>query len=87
MVSFLKGKEHYESEVEFLQDDSTVELELKPVSDSCETTEAMPDQDFYDEDITSKELMLIVEDNAELRLFLRSIFSSEYRVVEAIDGL
>ncbi len=87
MVSFLKGKEHYESEVEFLQDDSTVELELKPVSDSCETTEAMADQDLYDEDITSKELMLIVEDNAELRLFLRSIFSSEYRVVEAIDGL
>lgn len=87
MVSFLKGKEHYERGVEFLQDDSTVELELKPVSDSYEIAEVMPDQGPYNEEIISKELMLIVEDNAELRLFLRSIFSSEYRIVEAIDGL
>ena len=36
---------------------------------------------------TSKELMLLVEDNQELREFLRSIFTPVYRVVEAADGM
>ena len=31
--------------------------------------------------------MLIVEDNSELRVFLRSIFVSKFRVVEAVDGV
>lgn len=31
--------------------------------------------------------MLLVEDNSELRLFLRSIFAAEYRIVEAVDGM
>lgn len=31
--------------------------------------------------------MLLVEDNQELRVFLRSIFASNYRVVEAADGM
>lgn len=31
--------------------------------------------------------MLLVEDNQELRVFLRTIFSSTYRVVEAADGM
>ena len=35
----------------------------------------------------SKGTMLLVEDFSELRLFLRSIFASEYRVVEAVDGM
>lgn len=29
----------------------------------------------------------MVEDNSELRIFLRSIFSSKYRIVEAADGM
>ena len=36
---------------------------------------------------TSKGLMLLVEDNSELRIFLRSIFASEYRIVEAANGV
>lgn len=31
--------------------------------------------------------MLLVEDNSELRIFLRSIFASEYRIVEAANGM
>jgi hypothetical protein len=34
------------------------------------------------EESSSKELMLLVEDNQELRSFLRSIFASTYRVVK-----
>ena len=39
------------------------------------------------EESSSKELMLLVEDNQELRSFLRSIFASTYRVVEASEGM
>ena len=31
--------------------------------------------------------MLLVEDNQELRTFLRTIFSPVYRVIEAVDGM
>ena len=32
-------------------------------------------------------MMLLVEDNQELRTFLRTIFSPVYRVIEAVDGM
>ena len=35
---------------------------------------------------TQKKTMLLVEDNLELRYFLRSIFRSDFRVIEAADG-
>lgn len=36
---------------------------------------------------TSKGLVLLVKDNAELRIFLWSTFSPEYRIVEVVDGM
>ena len=75
-VDFLKGKEHYDESVEFLQDDATVSMEVaEQVTDIV-----IPDSD-------PQGTMLLVEDNSELRLFLRSIFASEYRIVEAVDGM
>ena len=47
--------------------------------------ETLPDE--AGEDTDAKGTMLLVEDNSELRLFLRSIFASEYRIVEAVDGM
>ena len=44
-------------------------------------------QDEESEEASNKEVMLLVEDNQELRVFLRTIFSSTYRVVEAADGM
>ena len=73
-----------------MQDDATVCLEVQrqqteeTVSPQSETErEAQENEDMA----TSKGLMLLVEDNAELRIFLRSIFSPEYRIVEAADGM
>ena len=92
-VDFQKGKEHYDDSVEFMQDDVTVGLEVhrQQVED---TDEAVFSQSVTEETVqgngeveTSKGLMLLVEDNSELRIFLRSIFSSEYRIVEAADGM
>lgn len=99
-VDFLKGKKQYDSEVEFILEDSEVSVRMEQVVDiansSIQSEVALANATGLDEPLTvedapgedlSKELMLLVEDNQELRSFLRSIFSSTYRVIEACDGL
>ena len=98
-VDFLKGKEHYNSAVEFILDDSAAPLSMERIVDiansSLQTEAAIVDAPGLEisvaeeeaEESSSKELMLLVEDNQELRSFLRSIFASTYRVVEASDGM
>ena len=56
------------------------------VSDDSEKIDDVYGEEFAKEE-NSKELMLLVEDNQELREFLRSIFTPVYRVVEAADGM
>ncbi len=98
-VDFLKGKEHYDKETEFILEDAEAPVRMGQVVDiansSIQSETLIPDDSekieaVYEEDAAkeenSKELMLLVEDNQELREFLRSIFSSMYRVVEAADG-
>ena len=98
-VDFLKGKEHYNSSVEFILEDSAAPLSMERIVDiansSLQTEAAIVDAPGLEvsaakeeaEEGSSKELMLLVEDNQELRSFLRSIFASTYRVVEASDGM
>ena len=94
-TTFLKGKEHYEATVEFILDDSVKAEDTTSLP--CEFAEARHDdskQDAPDDGTVettprqkTQATMLIVEDNSELRVFLRSIFVSKFRVVEAVDGL
>ena len=77
-VDFKKGKEHYGPEVEFLQDDVTAVM-------NAESAASVPVRQEGETD-AGRELMLLVEDNAELRYFLRSIFSSDYHILEAENG-
>lgn len=90
-VNFLKGKEHYDDTVEFMQDDTTVVgMDVIERVADVQVAAVQVDDDalLENEDTdTSKGIMLLVEDNPELRTFLRSIFTSEYRLVEAADGL
>ena len=98
-VDFLKGKEHYNSSVEFILEDSVAPLSMERIVDiansSLQTEAAIADAPDLEvsavkeeaEESSSKELMLLVEDNQELRSFLRSIFASTYRVVEASEGM
>lgn len=72
-VSFQRGKEHFDSTVEFLQDDGAVALQTH-----ADDVEVAVDGD--------KSTLLVVEDNAELRLFLRTVFEGEYLVTEAEQG-
>ena len=91
-VDFLKGKEHYDESVEFLQDDATVGMGIAEqvtdiVSEIPDSSEEENIEEESEESMDAKGTMLLVEDNSELRLFLRSIFASEYRIVEAVDGM
>lgn len=91
-VDFQKGKAHYDETVEFLQDDAAAGMGVVehvaevgvPADGQTNEEDLQPENE---ETETSKGTMLLVEDNSELRLFLRSIFASEYRIVEAVDGM
>lgn len=83
-VDFLKGKEHYEKVVEFILEDSEAPMQMECLGDTADSL--LPTETSL-ADTSSKALMLLVEDNQELRTFLRGIFSSAYRVVEAADGV
>ncbi|MBD2699011.1 response regulator [Spirosoma sp. BT702] len=37
-------------------------------------------------DVASTNLLLIIDDNADIRAYVRSIFESDYQILEAIDG-
>lgn len=89
-VAFQKGKEHYDTAVEFLQEDAAIGMmTMETAAGNMSSIPPSAEDEVLENDEAelSKETMLIVEDNSELRLFLRSIFASEYRIVEAIDGV
>ena len=90
-----------QAEVEFILDDAEAPVRMGQVADFAnaslqsetlvtaagpEFEKSSSEEEPLAED-TSKELMLVVEDNQELREFLRSIFTPVYRVVEAADGM
>ncbi|GAB3999237.1 hypothetical protein GCM10028807_48900 [Spirosoma daeguense] len=37
-------------------------------------------------DVASDDMLLIIDDNADIRAYVRSIFEADYQIVEAIDG-
>lgn len=79
-VNFLKGKVHYEDTVEFILTDYVNKTDSqKPNLTESNTIDKTPDD-------SSKDVMLIVEDNDELRLFLKTIFIHSFRIVEANNG-
>jgi signal transduction histidine kinase/ligand-binding sensor domain-containing protein/CheY-like chemotaxis protein/AraC-like DNA-binding protein len=59
-------------------------LPAMPVQEPAEGTVAEPAKDGVPEDVTT---VLVVEDNPELRAFIRSHLQARFRVVEAADGL
>lgn len=75
-VCLLKGTRHFDESTEFVLSDGS------PVNETPErTTEFQPD-----EVKAHAETMLIVEDNAELRYLICSLFSSRYNTLEACNG-
>lgn len=84
-IDFKKGKEHYDDKVEFLQNDMNYSTCATDVI--TENTENETVKENEDEEIdASKDIMLIVEDNSELRQFLHGIFAKDYHIIEAANG-
>ncbi|WP_321518102.1 two-component regulator propeller domain-containing protein [uncultured Bacteroides sp.] len=77
-IELLKGTAHYPANTEFI------------LSDLQENTQAMPiPEETTPEDNdtgTDMQQMLIVEDNHELRAFIRQIFEGKFRLFEAQNG-
>lgn len=82
-VHLLKGKEHFDEMTEFiLEDDPIVDInQIYPDSSLFFT------DDNLDHTIDSeKQTLLIVEDNPELRFFLKTIFINQFNIIEADNG-
>ena len=86
-MDFHKGKSHYGPEVEFIIEDyaagEVIKIDGVVPEESVEDVSSQP----LIEDEQSKPLMLLVEDNQELRAFLHTLFNPTYRVIEAENGL
>ncbi|WP_406968335.1 two-component regulator propeller domain-containing protein [Flavisericum labens] len=75
-VYFKKGKNHFPSEVEFVENKTNEDiLNKKP----------KPDQNKPDKNI-EKIKILVVEDDFKLRNFIRNILETDYLVIEAENG-
>lgn len=87
-VEFLKGKEHYDESVEYILEDSKRVTAFEKVidQDNPSVTERIPVGDAKGSS-HPQQVMLLVEDNQELRHFLRSIFAPKFKVVEAVNGM
>jgi signal transduction histidine kinase/ligand-binding sensor domain-containing protein/DNA-binding response OmpR family regulator len=87
-VVFRKGKEHYDESVEYILEDSSKVTMFEKVVDehNPSVTEEVPVGNAAGSN-HPRQVMLLVEDNRELRHFLRSIFSLKFKVIEAADGM
>lgn len=92
-VEFQKGREHYGSETEFLLSDGVeyqVDEENRLVASASGVVIGLngeSDDELEEPNgVEERKCMLIVEDNLELRTFLRSIFVDQYQIIEATNG-
>ncbi|MCQ2341568.1 MAG: response regulator [Paludibacteraceae bacterium] len=74
-VLIKKGNEHFGTEVDIVVDDSVSAKEMQ---------QTMPHQWAVQE---SKPKMLVVDDNADMRIFISNIFVDQFMVQTAEDGL
>ncbi len=76
------GKEHFGNDADIIVDDNT---SAQPVLPQRETFETKLDR--IENEQESKRTILVVDDNEDMRTFLRTILGSEYRVLTAGDGV
>ncbi len=77
-VMFLKGKDHFGNEVDFVIDDSTTQA-VPQIHSSKKVDQILQTNNVRN--------MLIVEDNEDMRLFLTNIFASTFNITTANDGM
>jgi len=80
------GNEHLGSEEIVSEKSEKTKLPaITPVqSDDQDELASMPDSDQDNNDV--QPILLIVEDNADMRSYIREYFEDEYKIIEAVDG-
>lgn len=82
-IRLQKGKEHFDETVEFILSDYVVS-DTSPAYTGNQFSSLTGNEE---ENLNSeKETILIVEDNQELRFFIRTIFAQYFNVIEAENG-
>ena len=82
-LSFQLGRSHYGPDTEFVLQDSHPETED---TEEVSTTEENTVSAEQEADTSNAPCVLLVEDNRDMRSFLRCIFEDEYQILEASDG-
>lgn len=88
-INFLKGKDHYDESVEYILEDAEKEVSFEKVIDEQDLSDVADGlvEEQTEEKNNAGKIMLLVEDNNELRSFLRTIFQTKFKVIEAINGI
>ena len=81
IIRLPNGKEHFPADTEFILSDAIV-TDIDSHSSNLALTK-LPDDENVDNE---KQTLLIVEDNTELRFFLRNIFALQFNILEAENG-
>ena len=83
-VSFLKGRDHFPETEDFIIQDATNQ-DFSNVDKSVPVN--IEELLLTDDELSpAQQTVLIVEDNSELRLFLKTVLSHKYEVLEAENG-
>jgi Signal transduction histidine kinase len=75
-IELLKGKAHFPNDTEYILSDWEEETSMLLSEEERHTKNSTDD----------KLLMLVIEDNYELRMFIRQIFQDKFHIIEARDG-
>ncbi len=82
-VTFFNGKEHFGQDVDFI-----IEDDYNNDSQQKSSTEKASVNDFENfVSIKEAPMILVVEDNDEMRLFLKKVLCKNYRIESAVDGV
>lgn len=83
-ITILKGEDHFEK-AELIEDFKDSENIDKYARDEFEVTDEVDDEK-YEKEIQDLDKLLIVEDNKDVRSFIKSIFLKRYVILEAENG-
>ncbi|MBQ8593053.1 MAG: response regulator [Bacteroidaceae bacterium] len=84
-VMFRVGREHFKNEqIEYCVDDEMLENNMQGFKDECISEKMEEEGGDCEED--KRPLILVVEDNDDVRSFLCSILNGRYQTIEAVNG-